>query len=561
MNRVLGRSSCFAFRDQSPGYHHKIDGRPLLVDDMYAVARVATRTFKPSIFVAFLLAAAVIYTATFHSSTSWSWPGDCVFTPRRHKQPFGWMPPDIKPLDRKQCRPNETHFAELKERYQLQDDFKYAKRLVQFSRNPQLRRESLTKLPQPMFPSGRNLPLKWSRLDPEIDLCSDPIEVTVSASNFPQNVDASAFIFGVSTTYQRFEENRTPYINDWAYWLTDGAGRSNGGTLLLTLSDASEEQLRVARRLLRRAGIDADVQASTAPDMAVRYLYLVPAMLSHRKRLEKKWFVLCDDDTFFPSMHALARKMAEFDHTAEMYIGALSEEVYAVLRHGPQAFGGAGVFLSYTTAQRIAGLFDECSSAEKLHEAEEQGDRLLHQCIRRNPDVVLTTLDNLWQLDLSGDPAGFYESGRQPLSLHHYRSWHHAVPGHMATVAYACGEDCILQRFQTTDDYIISGYSIASYPHGIKFAAHQIESTFRTVYTNEGGSFDYKFGPQRPSLLGTGRKDAWELRESARQEDGSILQTYVRKGDDPRWVDKNNVPLDKDDSVIELLWTSAIFSH
>ncbi|KAG8411144.1 hypothetical protein J3459_016589 [Metarhizium acridum] len=532
---------------------------------MHRTARMATRTLKPSILVAFLTAVSLVYMTTFHSSSSWSWPGECAATPRPHKPSLASVPPDIKPFDRRQCRLNETRFAELKERYELQDDFKYAKRLVQFSRDSQTRRESLTKLSQPLFPfssARRNWPLQRSRFDPETDWCSDPIEVNVSASNFPQNADASAFIFGVSTTHHRFEEYHTLLINDWAYWLTDGAGRSNGGTLLLTLSEATEEQIQEAQRLLRQAGIDAHVQASIAsPEMAVRYLSLVPAMVSHPKRLGKRWLVLCDDDTFFPYMHSLTQKLAGFDHTEEIYIGALSEEVYAVLRHGPQAFGGAGVFLSLRTAERVATLFHECSSADKVKEAEEQGDRLLHQCISRNPDVVLTALQDLWQLDFSGDAAGFYEWGRRPLSLHHYRSWHNAVPGQLATIAYACGEDCILQRFQTKDDYIISGYSIASYPRGISFAAHQIESTFRSVYTNEGGNFDYKFGPQRPSLLGTGRKNAWELREATRQTDGSILQTYVRKGNDPRWVDKDNVPIDGHDGVIELLWTSAGLTH
>ena len=65
------------------------------------------------------------------------------------------------------------------------------------------------------------------------------------------------------------------------------------------------------------------------------------------------------------------------------------------------------------------------------------------------------------------------------------------------------------------------------------------------------------FGPQRPSLLQTGRKIAWELQESDVRSDGSILQTYTRQKDDWRWKHKDQSPMSNIDGVIELIWIPA----
>jgi len=63
----------------------------------------------------------------------------------------------------------------------------------------------------------------------------------------------------------------------------------------------------------------------------------------------------------------------------------------------------------------------------------------------------------------------------------------------------------------------------------------------------------------RKSLIQTGRKASWELKESRVEEDGSVRQTYIRKGDDWRWSfeqgGKGWRMYDKD-GVVELIWIS-----
>ena len=87
------------------------------------------------------------------------------------------------------------------------------------------------------------------------------------------------------------------------------------------------------------------------------------------------------------------------------------------------------------------------------------------------------------------------------------------------------------------------------------FDTDQVEKTFGAE-NDVGWNFDYKLGPQRATLSKTGRKLAWELKESILQKDGTVLQSYIRRGDDARWVDGDNKPLNEHDSIIQLVWSS-----
>lgn len=447
--------------------------------------------------------------------------------------------------------------------YGLQAEFEYTKRYVQPVRK-NIPRESLTKIQQRLL--SNELKVVDVSKQYQAEKCPEPLLVPVSQSPFPATSNASDFMFGVSTTYRRFTDPRTSPINEWTYWLTDGKGSSNGGKLILMLLDASVEELGEAYGRLAEVGIDVDVyQSDPSAIMAVRYLTLVPTMFNHPDRIRKKWLVTCDDDTFFPSFHALAERFEQYNYESPMYIGTLSEDVNNVERHGSQAFGGAGVFLSVPMAEIVASKFKTCVTDQKIKEADSgwgpQGDILLRKCIYENSDTKLTTLNDLWQLDLYGDPSGFYESGIKPLSLHHYRGggWHIAYPWHYTKVAHLCGEDCTLQRFQTADDFIISNaFSVAYYPKGTDFDFNQFERTFSSAPDDKGWNLDYKMGPQRPSLHLTGRKMSWDLQTAVWNDDGSLSQVYVRKQGDWRWKMPDGSAMSDRDGVMELIWLPAI---
>lgn len=460
------------------------------------------------------------------------------------------------------CSVDVPHLQKIRQKYNLDERFQYMKRYVRFTRTEGLERKSMTKVPQNLL-NGAFKTVDVNKLYGQ-DGCDEPLEVQVSASAFPSTANATDFMFGVSTTYKRFMDPETTPINEWIYWLTDSRGRSNGGKLLLMLLGASDDELQEVANLLGDVGVDVDVYHSDSSlEMAVRYLSLVPTLSTHPEAQNKKWLVTCDDDTFFPSMHGLVEKMGKHDHTREMYIGTLSEDTGAIERHGSQAFGGAGVFLSVPLAKKITDLYSSCTTEQKILESNSgwgpQGDILLRKCIYENTDTRLTTFWDLWQLDFFGHPSGFYEWGIKPLSLHHYRGggWHKAKPSQYTKIAHTCGEDCTLQRFQTNDDFIISGYSIAHYPEGVTFDTNQMEATLHAAPEDKGWNLDFMMGPQRPNLEQTGKKIAWEMEESEVLSDGSVLQTYTRKQSDDRWVHSDKQPMSNIDGIIELVWIPA----
>ncbi|KAH8821260.1 hypothetical protein F5884DRAFT_81530 [Xylogone sp. PMI_703] len=504
-----------------------------------------------------LLAALIIVSilATFQSTNL------PVRTIQHQISSFRHKPSDTPPeLD---CSINGYHLEKLKKKYELDDEIEYAQRYIRFHQQD-TRRRSVTRIDDSLFPKAFDT-FKISEAPLEAT-CLAPFEVPVTKSPDPSTADASDFLFGISTTFKRLNDPKIGPIKEWSHWLTDGHGKSNGAGLVLRLIDASDAEITETEQKMRALGIDVKVYRSDSNiPMAQRYLSLLPALYNDSSRRERKWLVMCDDDTFFPSMNALIEKLAVFDYNQDLYIGTLSEDVNNVQRHGSQAFGGAGVFFTVSLATKINALYAQCSTEEKLKESDSgwgsQGDIMLRKCIYEHTDVRLSMIHDLYQLDLFGDPSGFYEAGLKPYSLHHFKGgmWHVAKPYQGVQVSHACGEDCFLQRFQSNDDYIIAnGYSIAYYPKGIDFDIHQMERTFAPAPDDYGWNLDFKFGPQRKSLLKTGRKAAWHLQESEVQKDGSVRQVYIRKKDDERWQEGPDGPkMFEKDSVVELIWISA----
>ncbi|KAK3400422.1 hypothetical protein B0T20DRAFT_494163 [Sordaria brevicollis] len=537
---------------------------------------------------------------SYHQQAGWG--GDSVHTPVEmtgHQPDHPNNLANISTHGNMHCDYDMDRLKHWKEKYKLQDRFEYTRRYIQVSRQP-IARKSMTVLDQDFLFDHVKVVDVNKHYQPEA--CPAPLVVPVPKSPYPSTANASDFMFGVSTTYKRFVDPKTNPTNEWKYWLTDNNGSSNGGKLLLMLMGASDTEMADVHSQLTAVGIDADVYRSSPSDeMAVRYLTLVPTLYNHHLRPQKKWLVTCDDDTFFPSLHALIAKFEEYDHTKPKYIGTFSEDSNNVMRHGEQAFGGAGVFLSVPLAALVTKHFSSCRTPEKIKEANTgwgpQGDVLLRKCIYENSPVRLTLLDSLWQLDMLGDPSGFYESGIQPLSLHHYRGggWHSALPFHYTKVSHLCGEGCMMQRFLTADDFVIAnGFSVAYYPEGTgEIDWDQLERTFRSAPDDKGWNLDFKWGPQRQGLAKSGRKLSWDLQEAeiiwedgeaadgegagggereeetvqdditeVKQSKGGkrrrvkeVRQIYVRKHDDWRWkLADGATAMSKFDGVVELVW-------
>lgn len=234
-----------------------------------------------------------------------------------------------------QISPMELNITDVDEASFLRDvlkknnvemDINYVMRTIRYVTDAK-ERPMMTNTSQELFPHG------WKRvkLDEVERLPTDtlePLEIHVMKTPRPNEVDASELLFGVSTTYKRFNDEIDGPIKEWVRWLTDGNGTSNGAGLVLQLHDTTDEQLASAQKLLTSVGIDATViHSDPSLDMAGRYVDLVPILYSHPSRFNRKYLALIDDDTFFPSLSALMRELHSYDHNGEYYIGTLTERV------------------------------------------------------------------------------------------------------------------------------------------------------------------------------------------------------------------------------------------
>jgi hypothetical protein len=447
-----------------------------------------------------------------------------------------------------------TYVKGVLKKHKIGPEVSYASRRIRYIPDNE-DRPPMTKVDQILFPEPF-LDIKITKLSSLP--AGRPLELHVKQSARPNQVDASSLMFGCSTTFGRFTSENTGPIDQWARWLTDGQGHSNGAGLILALFNATEPQVDQAAAMLAEVGINATVVLSDVTlDMAGRYVALVNMLYNHPTRESRKFFTLVDDDTFFPAMSELLHTLSKYDPEYPYYIGTFTERANWLVEHqAPYAYGGGGIFLTAPVARQIVQMpcLEKNEAGRYLLDAD-QGDRLLYNCLRQNTEIRVTYLPLLYQEDQFGDPSGFYESGRQPLSLHHYKSWHSFLPGKAHFVVDACGEDCLFQRWQFNDNFILSnGYSVAEYPKGIDFDTGLMEGTFDMGGEEEmATNLAYVFGSLRKSLSRTGRKRAWELLDSTREGAGWVKQVYVKRRGDRRWaVDGEEGP--ENDSIIVLEW-------
>jgi len=256
---------------------------------------------------------------------------------------------------------------------------------------------------------------------------------------------------------------------------------------------------------------------------------------------------LIDDDTFFPSMHALLNMLDKHDSGEQQYIGSLSEDWWAVQHYGFMGFGGAGVFLSLPLAEVVDAHTDVCKSNLRSS----AGDITVMDCIYTYTPTKLTPISDLHQADMHGDLSGFYESGRHHLSLHHWKDgsvFGKGLPmADMHLVSDVCGE-CFLQRWQFGDDMLLTNaFSITTYPKGhLKHGdPNEVNMDMLEQTWNSNMNMRHSLGPTRPRLVLEDEKIQYSFL-NATVCDGGVRQLYFHKG--------INGDLD---TLLELLWRDA----
>ncbi|GAA5829150.1 hypothetical protein JCM3766R1_000995 [Sporobolomyces carnicolor] len=263
----------------------------------------------------------------------------------------------------------------------------------------------------------------------------------------PSTWKHSKIMFGMSTTPDRVLWN----LPVWSHWLPATPGNApldptdqrqvSELPLLLVLTPppnpTEEARTREAVEEAQTLGMYVEMRAREADRFETRYFALVEEMYKEALRRESEggdrteWFVFADDDTFFPDFDSLVRLLSSYDSNEDKLIGTLSESTKQVAQWGHIAYGGAGIYVSRKTVEKMNtdGAWKQC--LDKFGSAF-GGDAMVSHCsaLVVNKDIrdVLIVDDTLHQLDIRADGTGFFQSGFLITSLHHWGSWFTLFP-------------------------------------------------------------------------------------------------------------------------------------
>lgn len=385
-------------------------------------------------------------------------------------------------------------------------------------------RNSLTKLDQKLFTDPIEIDAQNCSQKP-LPACSAPIEIKIPKIRRRSNVDAASLLFGAATSLERLSKS-LPQIAGWISF--------TGACLVVIVQDSHDSQGMID---MQNFATSLDVCLILVPNPipkagvkgtkghAQRHFAISQALYDNKTPLHK-WFVVIDDDTFFPSLQALIDALKPYDPSQPWYIGALSEDWIGMQQYGYMAYGGAGMILSAPLIDILHTNYDLCTTDG------EEGDVMYRDCIYKvtSPPVHLTRLDGLHQLDFYGDVAGWYEGGFDPiLSLHHYggSGWHDFPVEYAHRVTQVSGPAAFLQRYQFRDNVVLTNaYSIAQYPGGLQdIDLDRVEATFM----HEEHNFDWSLGALRPPLEEGREKLSWRLEYAVRTKCRTVRQFYIKR--------------------------------
>ncbi|KAH8591616.1 hypothetical protein B0O99DRAFT_631864 [Bisporella sp. PMI_857] len=448
------------------------------------------------------------------------------------------------------------------EHYQFTYPIKYVSRDIIARARADKERPSLTILEKPLFAGFTTLDTADSHTV-KFEKCYPPLELDVPHGVLMPS-DASNMIFGLQTTMGRLRAT----VKHLARWLPNTGARLFAIVIEAEGVPAADDAMTALEKEFRDKGMLVSIVHPVQPEdsFAQRYFSLSNVMYGARDE-KTQWVVHIDDDTFFPSMWDLQEELKKHDSKKPLYLGSLSEDWWAVNHYGLMGFGGAGIILSLPMAEIIDNHTQEC----KEHLRTTAGDISVMDCIYQFSTTKLTHIPSLHQVDMHGDLSGFYESGREMLSLHHWKEG--STTGYklemekMHLVADVC-DSCFLQRWQFPNELLLSnGFSITSYPEGSlsgnkpgvvgavtgmkvdKIDLMQMEKTW-----GDEINVLHSLAPVRDKLP-DGKKISYKLLDSVLvkgEEVGAPGQKVVRQVYFKEGADKGGI-----DTVLVLNWRSA----
>ncbi|KAM5348153.1 hypothetical protein ACJ41O_007977 [Fusarium nematophilum] len=398
------------------------------------------------------------------------------------------------------------------------------------------------------------------------------LDVPVPGSPVPGQVDASDFLFAVSTSFEQVVRDDYAVIRDWARWMTGGNQHGNGASFVLVLDQGDGQQVKELDEILHAFGIDAYVTSSVTPASAARrYFNMIEALKGFGAKLtqrgqRKKWYGVLDEKIFLPNLSYLQERLFAYNSEEELYIGLPSERGDWAIGDGfMTTYGGGAVFLTRSAVSRIPQL--PCFGDEA--DDKKSWDSLLQDCLTKHTSMRMHILPSFFTPSANDEYSSHtdsYETGVQPLALHHYEERHHLTPSLAHLVTDVCGEACFLQRYRFRDNWVlVNGYTITEYPDGMSLADMPVSMAGRAAEARRKSVI----GPvtveedmaDRKMLFWTGRRNVWRLMDSATSKEGHVWQAYVKRGaveeDTTLRKRSDEGAQEAEDSVIVLIWESA----
>ncbi|KAF3491390.1 uncharacterized protein GIQ15_00907 [Arthroderma uncinatum] len=405
--------------------------------------------------------------------------------------------------------------------------------------SPDAKFASIETIKQPVLPDfmalDRGLTAPPGDKGANVLTCPPVVDVDMAADS---GVDDTGYmLFGLATDVDRLRRFLPSLLFSY--------GSSNAN--LLVLVPEGTTNIDVHETYFRNRGLNLTLKTSPL-DFTARYFSLVEAFTEHiEKNLpDTKWVSFVDDDTFFPSLATIGKRLATIDATKRHYIGSLSEANIQVKEFGPIAFGGAGVFVSKPLLETMHTVYQKCQDF-----GNQPGDQKVAHCIKKFGNTDLTLWDSLYQMDIRGEPDGMFESGRQFDSLHHWQSWYKKDVVKMSTVAAAAGRHSVLRRWrfderitgkgQRTFWVLTNGYSMIKYTIDATANAESVGfDMVEKTWEGEDKVFEKRLGTLRAKDQPGVKKERWMLADST-IIGNNVHQLYSRE-------------LDETHSVIELIW-------
>ncbi|KAJ2977546.1 hypothetical protein NQ176_g4312 [Zarea fungicola] len=384
----------------------------------------------------------------------------------------------------------------------------------------------------------------------------------------PGQFDASSYVFGVSTTYERLMENDRAMIKSWQWWLTSGKKATNGAHIIVILDRADDHQIKSLETALESLTISATVKNSAESLSAPRrYAQLAGELLAYGSGLSavgimKEWFILMDENMFFPCLSLLNEKLATYDTRQSIYIGVPSDADDWLVKDGKLTTTGGGVVvLSHDGLSKLLSL--SCAGADGSTESvshSQQWTAVIHECMTTHGKMSMDVIPGLYTPDTNSELSelGSFETGNRPIVIRNQERGLDLVRAYL--IADECGEACFMQRFLFKDNWVlVNGVSISQYQYPVKIQTNQpptAESNTRRELNSPPQPND---GGMKLQLTGGGPRIVWELMDSSADEQGVVWQAFVKKA--VKALKETEAAKDDEkeemDSVILLIWNGA----